>query len=122
MNRIKELRRLRGVDAKSLAAKTKVPPDVIADLESGKSVLVTTQAWNALSDFFGVPEEYLMGYADDWDSDRQREVFRSRMARENWSSNMELRGFSRDEWREDKPAPAWIYENMNYFKPYFVWD
>lgn len=78
MNRIKELRLLRGVTVERLARAVNVPLDTIMRLDKGETMTASNTVWNNLSNFFCVPVGYLMGFTSDWDSDDQRIDFLAR--------------------------------------------
>lgn len=64
MYRLKELRQARGLSIRALAAKTNLSPSTIMRIEKGERKLSTPQAY-AISDFFGVSVDYLLGKSPD---------------------------------------------------------
>lgn len=82
MNRIRELRLLRGITVEELSRGTCVPLGIIVRLDKGEDVTASEPIWNGLSNFFGVPVDYLMGFTNGWEDERQREIFIARRAAE----------------------------------------
>lgn len=119
MNRIRELRLLRGITVEELSRATCVPLGIIVRLDKGEDVTASEPIWNGLSNFFGVPVDYLMGFTNGWEDEHQREIFIARRGAEKWCSEEELRGYSHDDLCEGVPVPSWLYDNMKYFAPYF---
>ena len=62
MNRIRELRLLRGITVEELSRATCVPLGIIVRLDKGEDVTASEPIWNGLSNFFGVPVDSLMGF------------------------------------------------------------
>lgn len=65
MNRIKELRKQKGMTVKELADTLGISQRMLTDCESGISVLREYSIWVKLSRYFEVPIRYLMGLPDE---------------------------------------------------------
>lgn len=64
MNRLKELRKEKGLTQQELANELKIPPRTYQRLENGESQIKPDKA-KQLADFFGVSEGYLLGYTNN---------------------------------------------------------
>ena len=73
MNRIKELRKAKGVTVKELAETLGIAQSMLTNYENGSSTPREQSVWEKLSEYFGVSVSYLMGLTDslvfpqDWD-------------------------------------------------------
>lgn len=73
MNRIKELRKAKGVTVKELAETLGIAQSMLTNYENGSSTPRDQSVWEKLSEYFGVSVSYLMGLTDtlvfpqDWD-------------------------------------------------------
>ncbi len=73
MNRIKELRKAKGVTVKELAETLGIAQSMLTNYENGSSTPRDQSVWEKLAGYFGVSVSYLMGLTDtlvfpqDWD-------------------------------------------------------
>lgn len=73
MNRIKELRKQKGVTMQKMALETGIKKPTISNYENGYSN-PNREKTKIIADYFNVSEAYLLGYSDndnqklDWDS------------------------------------------------------
>lgn len=61
MNRIKELRKKKGISVKDLADKMGVSQSMLTNYENGGSMPRDNEIWEKLADYFGVTQANLMG-------------------------------------------------------------
>ena len=61
-NRIKMLRRARGITVKRLAALVGVSQSMLTNYENGSSMPRDQEVWDRLAEYFAVPVPYLMGF------------------------------------------------------------
>lgn len=61
-NRIKMLRRARGITVKRLAALVGVSQSMLTNYENGSSMPRDQEVWDRLAEYFSVPVPYLMGF------------------------------------------------------------
>ena len=62
MNRLKELRKEKGVSLKKLSTAIGVKDNTLSQYETGKRQPRDMAVWERLSDYFDVIPEYLLGY------------------------------------------------------------
>ena len=73
MNRIKKLRKAKGVTVKELAETLGIAQSMLTNYENGSSTPRDQSVWEKLAGYFGVSVSYLMGLTDtlvfpqDWD-------------------------------------------------------
>lgn len=64
MNKIKELRKNKGVTVKELSKIIGISQSMLSNYENGNSVPRDKEIWKKLADYFGVSIPYLMGYEE----------------------------------------------------------
>lgn len=64
MNRIKELRKAKGVTVKELAETLGIAQSMLTNYENGSSTPRDQSVWEKLAGYFGVSVSYLMGLTD----------------------------------------------------------
>ena len=64
MNRIKELRKAKGVTVKELAETLGIAQSMLTNYENGSSTPRDQSVWEKLAEYFGVSVSYLMGLTD----------------------------------------------------------
>ena len=80
MNRIKELRKAKGVTVKELAETLGIAQSMLTNYENGSSTPRDQSVWEKLAEYFGVSVSYLMGLTDslvfsqDWDKGWHPEI------------------------------------------------
>lgn len=62
MNRLKELRKEKGVSLKKLSTAIGVKDNTLSQYETGKRQPRDMEVWERLADYFEVTPEYLLGY------------------------------------------------------------
>lgn len=73
VNRIKELRKAKGITVKELAETLGIAQSMLINYENGSSIPRDQSVWEKLDEYFGVSVSYLMGLTDtlffprDWD-------------------------------------------------------
>lgn len=65
MNRIRELRKSKGVKLKEVAEAVNIAPSQLSFYETGKRQPRDKETWQKLANYFGVSVAYLMGLTDD---------------------------------------------------------
>lgn len=65
MNRIKELRKNKGVTVKELSEIIGISQSMLSNYENGNSEPRDKETWRKLADYFGVSVAYVMGLTDD---------------------------------------------------------
>lgn len=80
MNRIKELRKAKGVTVKELAETLGIAQSMLTNYENGSSTPRDQSVWEKLSEYFGVSVSYLMGltntlvFSQNWDKGWHPEI------------------------------------------------
>jgi len=67
MNRIKQLRKQKGITAQDLADKLGIAQSMLTNYENGGTMPRNAAFWNELAEFFGVSAGYLMGVTNTLD-------------------------------------------------------
>lgn len=65
MNKIRELRKSKGVKLKEVAEAINIAPSQLSFYETGKRQPRDQETWQKLADYFGVSVAYVMGLTDD---------------------------------------------------------
>lgn len=64
MNRIKELRKIKGVTVKELSEIIGISQSMLSNYENGNSKPRNQDTWDKLADYFNVSKAYVMGLSD----------------------------------------------------------